>query len=148
MAEVKVVEGTIPPQDAVTIDPYTGEETNFFELLLPDNLVALTDRCDACGAQALHGFVVDAKTEVPMSSCVLLMCNHCARTNHNDGMEYLAHKDYREPYDKFMARIEAEKAEALKLIAAGKLDDSNYSANGTGSARWQAQWDLNYWAKR
>lgn len=116
----------------------------YINVYLPEKLIPLTHRCDGCNAQALHGFVISTGEDT-MST--LLACSHCARTWHNAGMAYLGHKDYRTPLDEYQRRIDTEKATALKQIAAGKLDDSNFVA-GTSNSLFLAQWDLQFWHKR
>ena len=135
-------------QDTQTLDPYTGEATNFYELLLPEKLTQAVHRCDGCGAQALHAFVIGTGVE---EAGVLYFCSHHARSLHNSGAAYLAHKDYREPWDEYEVRRRGLQAEALKQLNAGKLDASNYDS-GTSCPLHLSQWDrrkeCNLWVNR
>lgn len=143
---IRIFEGTaVPDVEAV---PATAEEL-LAELMLPERLVTLQDRCDQCRAEALHAFVFSSEAD---GLWVMLTCNHHGLGLFRSAAPILAHRDYRVPYEQFVAENEAQQAEALKQIAAGKLDDSNYSAAaGTGAAAYKSQWDrregFNLWQR-
>lgn len=132
--EIRVYEGNTHP---------TVPEDLHAELSLPDTM-GPSDRCDKCGAQALHAFALH--NIGGGEPAVLRACNHHARTWHNNGMTYLAHRDYRTPLDQWHREQEAAKEASLKAIAAKKLDDSNFVA-GTSLPLWRAQWDRDEWWK-
>ena len=140
--EVKAVEGNMPVEEMV------DTSLLFADLLLPEQLTQSLHRCDACGAQALHGFVVQSREG---SEVVMLFCNHDGREFYLSGHDYLAHKDYRKPYDQWLADTEAERQAALKELAKNKTDDSNMAA-GTSVPLHLAQWDrqepTRWWAER
>lgn len=128
--EVRIFEGNQRP---------TTPRDLHAELFLPDKLDT-TNRCDRCGAQALHAFAIHQPGNEDPGT--LLACNHHARAWHNAGMLYLAHHDYRTPHDQWVKTTQAAFEAAAKGITTKKLDDSNLVTN---PPEWQSQWDSNYW---
>lgn len=115
---------------------------------LPESLT-LADRCDRCGAQALHAFAFKLGD--------LLLCTHHARKIHNQGAEYLAHRDYRQDWAKFqgvqrmnrnnaiIANINEQKAPRAAIndrVVSASKDDA-----GTSISTHLARWDraAGYW---
>lgn len=133
--EVKVYEGTMNPGDAPPLTNFDDLDGILAEGLLPDKLTLSKDRCDSCGAQALHGFVVKNAEGI---GALLLMCNHHARTSVRAGMQFMFHRDYRKPFEEYEAERKAQQEKALKELS--KKDDSNFDA-GTSHPLHLAQWD-------
>lgn len=105
------------------------------ELALPEQLV-LADRCDRCGAQALHAFA----HEVPgRGHVVLLFCNHHGRAHHRATHSWAAHHDYRMPMDEWEKQAEEQVAKAQR-------DNSGKTDPHPPTPRHLAQWDLDMWA--
>lgn len=119
-------------------------DQQFYDSLAPAILNQQKDRCDGCGAEAHHAFVMSAGDG---NVAVLLACSHHARTWHNAGMDYLHHRDYRTPMDEWQVQVKAAQDAALKAIDSKKLDESNFVA-GTSYPKHLAQWDKGYYKER
>lgn len=147
---------TTPAHMEATTDTQFGDSMDSIErlnaaLTLPAK-IDLTYRCDRCNAQALHAFALPT----PGGPAPLYTCNHHGREYHNQGMVYLAHRDYRQEYTGFLtdrdkarkAAIEANRKENQKLVSnAGSPGGDRTSTPakddaGTSIATHLSQWDV------
>jgi len=104
------------------------------EFALPTTLTLL-DRCDKCGAQALHVFAYRILGGVSL----LRFCNHHGRAHHATRPGYVAHRDYRMNHTDWEAAATAQKAKAI-------ADSKGTTDPAPPTPIHLSQWDLNYWA--
>ncbi|MBF6671561.1 hypothetical protein [Glutamicibacter sp. FBE19] len=104
------------------------------EFAIPETLTLL-DRCDQCGAQALHVFAYRILGGVSL----LMFCNHHARNLWNAGARPTHHRDYRMNHTDWEAQATAQAAKA-KADAKGTIDPA------PPTPIHLSMWDLDRWA--
>lgn len=125
---------TTTPAEAIILRTILRTPDMAAELALPEQLV-LADRCDRCGAQALHAF---AHTMHDGGYVILMFCNNHGRAHHKATRTWAAHHDYRMPMDVWEKEAAAQKQKAIR-------DNSGKTDPHPPTPPHLSQWDLDRW---
>ena len=104
------------------------------EFALPAQLT-LNDRCDQCGAQALHAFAHPHNG----GHIIFLFCNHHGRKHHAGKHGHVAHRDYRMNHTDWLKEAKDQQAKAQR-------DTRGQTSPHPPTPAHLAAWDLNHWA--
>lgn len=112
----------------------TDWETELLEAALPETLT-LNDRCDRCGAAALHAYRLTAG--------LVLLCNHHGRAS-NAKLMAAPHRDYRLTPEQSAAHDratqEAAQKEASKPGERGVTRENNWRPVPVHLTQWDLEW--------